>query len=109
MAAESRYRVRSCALIARHRLTPLFRIELSCNRGGANQIAEQHRQMAPLARRAALAWFSFRVNRRGSIEWCGALCAEPGFGGVRGTALRASALKRRCALNAELRALGIFR
>jgi hypothetical protein len=65
--------------------------------------------MTPLARRAALAWLSFRVNRRGSIEWCGALRAESGLRRIIETAFLTSALQRSRALNAKLRALGVFR
>jgi len=37
------------AMISGDRLTPFFGVEPRGNLGGANQITEQHRQMAPLA------------------------------------------------------------
>jgi len=109
MPAESCYRFSRSALIARHRLTPFFGIELSGDLSRANQVAEEHRQMAPLACGTALAWFSLRTNRRGTVERRRALRAEFGFGWVLETALLTSALKRRRALDAELRTRWILR
>jgi hypothetical protein len=54
-------------LIAGHRLTPLLGVEPSGDLRRANQVAEEHRQMTPLACRATRAWFSLRINRRGSV------------------------------------------
>jgi hypothetical protein len=49
MAAESRYRFRGRAMVAGHRLAPILGIELRRDPGGPGQVAEQHRQMTPLA------------------------------------------------------------
>jgi hypothetical protein len=75
----------------------------------SNQVTEQHRQMAALARGTALAWFGLSTNRRGSVERRGALRAKSGFGWILEPAILTWALKRSRALNAELRALMIFR
>jgi hypothetical protein len=109
MATEAGNRLRGSALIARHRLTPLFGIELSCNRGRADQVAEEYRQTAPLPGWSARARLSLRMKRRGSIEWRSALRAELGLRRIIETAFLTSALQRSCASNAKLRALGVFR
>jgi hypothetical protein len=48
VATEARYRFSGGALIIADYFAPLFRIELSSDRSRTNQVAEQHRQMAPL-------------------------------------------------------------
>src|SRR6185437_12563991 len=67
VAAEAAYRLSHRALIGCHRLAPLLGVEPSGYLRRANQVAEEHRQMTPLACRAARAWFSLRINRRGSV------------------------------------------
>jgi hypothetical protein len=108
VAAEAGYRFSRGALIARHRLAPFLGIELSRNRSGADQVAEEYRQTPPLAGRSARAKVSLRMKRRARTECCCALRAESGFGWIIETAFLASALERRRALGAELRTLWGF-
>src|SRR5712692_10084496 len=71
VAAEARYRLGSSAMIPRDRLAPFLGIELSGKRGRADQVAEEHRQMSPLARKF-FARFRSCWNER-TVEWRGAL------------------------------------
>ncbi|MGA7762654.1 MAG: hypothetical protein WCA59_12990 [Candidatus Binataceae bacterium] len=89
-------------------LAPLFGIEMASYLSRADKIAEQYRQMPPLAG-WRVACFRLRTDRRGSVQWRCALRAELGLGWVLETALLTSVREGGCALNAELRALGIFR
>src|SRR5260370_41452168 len=84
MATEAGYHFSSGAVVAAHRLAPFFGIELRRDRGGSNQVAEQHRQMAPLA--CDVARFSFRTTWHGGVQRSGALRTEPGFRRVVGPA-----------------------
>jgi hypothetical protein len=45
--------------MARHRLTPFFRVKLSGDRDRAHEIAEQHRQVTPFAASGDVTRFSF--------------------------------------------------
>ncbi len=47
-ATKACYRLRGCALIARHRCAPFLGVELSSQRRRADQVAKQNRQMPPL-------------------------------------------------------------
>jgi hypothetical protein len=76
--------------------------------GRADEIAEQHRQMTALAA-YRIVWFSDRANRRGVEERLCALRAKPGCGGILKAALLTSILERRRTLDAEFRALQVFR
>ena len=49
MAAEALDRLRRRAMVAGDDLAPFFGVELAGNLGRADQVAEKHRQMAPLA------------------------------------------------------------
>jgi hypothetical protein len=64
--------------------------------------------MAALASWAARAWLSLRTKRGSNVEGCAALRTESGLGWIIETTFLASALERRRALNAELRALRVF-
>jgi hypothetical protein len=48
-SAEALDRLRRCPMIAGDNLPPLFRVEMASYLGWADQIAEKHRQMSPLA------------------------------------------------------------
>jgi len=48
VAVETRDRFGGCAMIPRDGLAPLLGVELSRDRGRADDVAEQHRQMPPL-------------------------------------------------------------
>ena len=50
MAAEALDRLRRRAMVLANDLAPFFGIELAGDLGRADEIAEQHRQMPPLAR-----------------------------------------------------------
>jgi hypothetical protein len=107
VATEAGYRFRGRAMVAPHRLAPFLRVELGGDLGRPGQVAEQHRQMAPLAREA-LAGFSIRTKRRGgSVERRSTLAAELKSRWILRAALGAPILQRRAAVAAELGALGI--
>src|ERR1700687_3357624 len=67
--AEPRYRFRRGALEAAHGLAPFLGIELSRDRGRADEIAEQHRQMPPLT-------YFARLNTRRLRDWRAKWCIE---------------------------------
>ena len=50
MSTKSSDRLGRGAMVSSHHLTPFFGVELSSDLGRAHEIAEKHRQMAPLAR-----------------------------------------------------------
>jgi hypothetical protein len=65
VAVKVRDRFSGGAMITCDRLALFLRVELRGDLGRANQIAKQHRQMAPLAGsdRDGLGFFSSRYNR----------------------------------------------
>ena len=108
MSAKALDGLRRRTMVLADDLPPLFRIEMAGDLGRADEIAEKHRQMTALAA-YRIVWFSDRTNRRGVEERLCALRAEPGFGGILKSALLTSILERRRTLNAEFRALQVFR
>jgi hypothetical protein len=92
MAAEARYRFSSRAMVPRHGLAPFLGIQLRGDGGGPGQIAEQHRQMAPLAGNLGRCLRLRSVNA--SIKRSAALTAELLLRLIRCAAL--SAFDRQC-------------
>src|SRR5262245_12808491 len=86
VAIEAYNRFGGSAMVAGDCLSPFLRVQLSSDRGGANQVTEQHRQMAPLA--------SYRARLNGR---------RLGDGAARGSA------ERRAAISAEFCARCIVR
>jgi hypothetical protein len=78
---EARDRFCRGAVIVRHEFAKFLGVEVSRNFGRANQIAEQHRQMASLA--AGFAWLDLRClsygSTNGSAECSTAFTAEFGL------------------------------
>src|SRR5690348_9516546 len=78
VAIEAGNRFGGGAMVAGDCLSPLLRVQLRSDRGGADQVTEQHRQMAPLA--SYLARLNGRrlgdVAANGSAEWSAAISAE---------------------------------
>jgi hypothetical protein len=62
-------------------LPPLLRIEMASYLGRADEIAEKHDQMPPLAG-WAVGWLRLRTTWPGSSERNCALCAESSLGWV---------------------------
>ena len=106
-SAEALDGLRRRAMVLADNFTPLLGIEMAGDLGRADQIAKQHCQMPSLPSLGLC--LKDRANRRGGIEWRCALRAEPGLGWALETALVASVLEGSCAVNAEVRALRIFR
>ena len=100
--------IRFALVILAQQIEVVLRIDFCRELGRAYEIAEKHRQMTALAA-YRIVWFSDRANRRGVEERLRALRAEPGSGGILKSALLTSILERRRTLNAEFRALQVFR
>jgi hypothetical protein len=67
--------------------------------GGADQVAEQYRQMPPFASETTVAWFSARWYSR--AEWRATFSAEALAGRRFSSALGATVFERRAAIFAE--------
>jgi hypothetical protein len=106
VAVKARDRFGGRAMIPGDRLAPLLGVEPSGDPGRADQVAEQHRQMTPLADCLARAEQRCSGNRiaDGRIESRGALATEIKSRGIFKRAIGAGQGQRSPALPAELHA-----
>src|ERR1700730_2175034 len=107
MPAEALDCLRRRTMVLADDLSPLFRIEMPCYLGRADQIAEKHRQMSPLALKIVVR-FNTRRGRGGSIERCCAFVTKFCSGFVVCAAARTFRHHRRSTFAAKLRSLRIF-
>jgi hypothetical protein len=79
VAAEAHDRTGCGVLVLRDDLAPLLGVELLRERRRANEVAEENRQMPPLAGQPGVSRNRLPLNWCRLVERVGALRAEPGF------------------------------